>query len=180
MVEIPALTLNGQNWKDFCAKLIEATATQDVLGLLAGWGVEPDNEDTEEWDDWYGYDTVAKFLIYPTLPLELLHPIRKLHTAHEMFEYLAYHFHDYDLIKRDVQMKKAKTYTNKKVNNGQVGAAHVHTEDIYQTFRPASIAAESPENLQRSGDGQVTNNGSENTMHQVEMMQKRRQTFAGT
>ena len=59
MVEIPALTPNGQNWKIFCAKLIEATATQHVLGLLAGWEVEPDDDDSEEWDDWYGYDAVA-------------------------------------------------------------------------------------------------------------------------
>lgn len=179
-VEIPALALDGQNWKIFCAKLIEATATQQVLGLLAGWEVEPDDEDSQEWDDWYGYDAVAKFLIYPTLPLELLHPIRKLHTAHEMFEFLAHQFHDYDPIERDVQTKKAKTCANEEVNNGQVGTAHVHTEDTYQTFGPAGIAAESPENPQRSGDGQVTNNGSENAMHQAETMRKRRQTFAGT
>ena len=179
-VEIPTLALDGQNWKIFRAKLIEATATQQVLGLLAGWEVEPDDEDSQEWDDWYGYDAVAKFLIYPTLPLELLCPIRKLHTTHEMFEFLTHQFHDYDPIERDVQTKKAKTCTNEKVNNGQVGAAHVHTEDTYQTFGPAGIAAESPENLQRSGDGQVTNNGSENATHQVETMRKWRQTFAGT
>ena len=169
-VKIPTLALDGQSWKIFHVKLIEATAMQQVLGLLAGWEVEPDDEDSQEWDDWYGYDAVAKFLIYPTLPLELLHPIRKLHTMHEMFKFLVHQFHDYDPIKQDVQMKKAKTCANEKVNNGQVGAVHAHTEDTYQTFRPAGIAAESPENLQRSGHRQVTNNGSENTMHQAEMM----------
>ena len=180
MVEIPALALNGQNWKNFCAKLIEAAATQHVLGLLAGWEVEPDNDESDEWDDWFGYDAVAKFLIYPTLPLKLLRPIQKLHTVHEMFEFLAHQFHDYDPIEWDVQMNKAKTYANEEVNNGQAGAANTHTENAYQTFKPAGIAAESPENPQRSGDGQVTNNGSENAMHQAEMMQKWQKTFAGT
>ena len=180
MVKIPALELDGQNWKNFRAKLIEATATQEVLGFLAGWEVEPDDEDSEEWDDWYGYDAVAKFLIYPTLPLELLRPIRKFHTAHEMFEFLALHFHDYDPIERDAQTKKAKTYANEKVNNGQVGAAHVHTEDAYQSFERAGIAAEGPENLRESRDRLVTKNGGENPTHQAETMRKRPQMFAGT
>ena len=180
MVEIPTLALDRQNWKNFRAKLIEAAATQHVLGLLAGWEVEPDNDESDEWDDWFGYDAVAKFLIYPTLPLELLRPIWKLHTAHEMFEFLAHQFHDYDPIEWDAQMNKAKTYANEEVNNGQAGAANMHTKNAYQTFEPAGIAAESPENPQRSGDGQVTNNGSENAMHQAEMMQKWQKTFAGT
>ena len=179
-VKIPALALDGQNWKIFRVKLIEAAATQHVLGLLAGWEVEPDNNESDEWDNWFGYDAIAKFLIYPTLPLELLRPIRKLRTVHEMFEFLAHHFHDHNPIERDAQMNKAKTCANEEVNNGQVGTVHVHTEDTYQTFGPAGIAAESPENPQRSGDGQVTNNGSENATHQVETMQKRWQKFAGT
>ena len=180
MVETPALALDGQNWKNFHAKLIEAAATQHVLGLLAGWEVEPDNDESDEWDDWFGYDAIAKFLIYPTLPLELLRPIRKLHTTHEMFEFLTHQFHNYDLIERDAQMNKAKTYANEEVNNGQAGAANTHTENAYQTFEPAGIAAESPENPQRSGDRQVTNNGSENATHQAETMQKWQKMFAGT
>ena len=179
-VEIPPLALDGQNWKIFRTKLIEATATQQVLGLLAGWEVEPDDEDSQEWDDWYGYDAVAKFLIYPTLPLELLRPIRKLHTAHKMFEFLTHQFHDYDPIERDVQTKKAKTCAYEKVNNGQVGAVHVHTENTYQTFEQAGIAAEGPENLRESRDGLVTKNGGENPTHQAEMIRKRPQMFAGT
>ena len=57
---------------------------------------------------------------------------------------------------------------------------HVHTEDAYQTFERASIAAESPENPRRSGDGQVMNDGDENATHRAETMQKRPQMFAGT
>ena len=84
-VKIPALALDGQNWKNFHAKLIEAAATHiaEPLGVLAGW------EEDDGSDDWEGTDATAKFLIYPTLPLELLRPIRKLDTAHEMFMYLA-------------------------------------------------------------------------------------------
>ena len=179
MVEIPALALDRQNWKIFHTKLIEATATQHVLGLLAGWEVELDDNNSEEWDDWYGYDAIAKFLIYPTLPLELLRPIWKLRTAHKMFEFLAHQFHDYDLIKWDAHTKKAKTCTNKNVNNGIAGAANVHTEDAYQAFKQAGIAAESPKNPQRSGDRQVINNGNENAMHRAENMSKGLKKFAG-
>ena len=118
-VKIPTLALDGQNWKIFRAKLIEATATQQVLGLLAGWEVEPDDEDSQEWDDWYGYDAVAKFLIYPTLPLKLLHPIWKLHTVHEMFEFLTHQFHDYDPIEQDVQMKKVSRLALLSLTEGQ-------------------------------------------------------------
>ena len=47
-VKIPTLALDGQSWKIFRVKLIEATAMQQVLGLLAGWEVEPDDEDSQE------------------------------------------------------------------------------------------------------------------------------------
>jgi len=101
MVKIPALELDGRNWKIYRAKLIEAAATHIVepLGVLAGW------EENDGSDDWEGQDATAKFLIYPTLPLELLRPIRKLDTAHEMFMFLARRFHDYDPIKRDAETK---------------------------------------------------------------------------
>ena len=74
MVKIPALELDGRNWKIYRTKLIEAAATHIVepLGVLAGW------EEDDGSDDWEGQDATAKFLIYPTLPLELLRPIRKL------------------------------------------------------------------------------------------------------
>jgi len=103
MVKIPALELDGRNWKIYRAKLIEAAATHIVepLGVLAGW------EENDGSDDWEGQDATAKFLIYPTLPLELLRPIRKLDTAHEMFVFLARRFHDYDPIERDAETKLA-------------------------------------------------------------------------
>ena len=59
-VKISALALDGQNWKIFHAKLIEAAAMQHVLGLLAGWEVEPDNDESDEWDDWFGYDEIGR------------------------------------------------------------------------------------------------------------------------
>ena len=127
MVEIPALELNGRNWKIYRAKLIEATATHIVepLGVLAGW------EEYDGTDDWEGRDATAKFLIYPTLPLELLHPIRKLDTAHEMFVFLARRFHDTNPIERDAKTK-AKTCANDEVSNGQSGSSNERAAEAYQ------------------------------------------------
>ena len=100
MVEIPALELDGQNWKIYRAKILEDAATLEVLDVLAGWRTEPDDEDTNDWEDWYSCDCSAKWLIYPILPPQLVTPIRELQTAHEMFVFLARQFHDTDPIER--------------------------------------------------------------------------------
>ena len=179
MVEIPALKLNGQNWKIYCAKILEDAATLDVLDVLAGWRTEPDDEDTNDWEDWYSCDCSAKWLIYPILPPQLVTPIQELQTAHKIFVFLAHKFHDTDLIKRDAK-KKVETCANDEVSKGQSGSASSHAAETYQTVKQAGIAAESPENLPMSGDGLVTNNGDKGTTHQVEMMQAWLRKFAGT
>ena len=135
-------------------------------------------EEYDGTDDWEGRDTTAKFLIYPTLPLELLHPIRKLDTTHEMFMFLAQRFHDTNPIERDTKTK-AKTCTNDKVSNGQSGSSNKHAVEAYQTDEQAGIATEDSENPQRSGDESVMN-GDENIMYQAETMLKRPKLFAGT
>ena len=75
-VEIPKLAENGQNWKIYCAKIIEATATDitDLLGVLAGW--QPDNGSY----DWECLDAILKWTFYTSVPISILHPIRKLDT----------------------------------------------------------------------------------------------------
>ena len=75
MVEIPALELNGRNWKIYRTKILEDAATLDVLDVLAGWRTEPDDEDSNDWEDWYGGDCSAKWLIHPILPPQLVTPI---------------------------------------------------------------------------------------------------------
>ena len=134
MVEIPALELDGRNWKIYRAKILEDAATLEVLDVLAGWRTEPDDEDSDDWEDWYSCDCSAKWLIYPILPPQLVTPIRKLQTTHEMFVFLARKFHDTDPIERDAE-KKVETCANDEVSK-------------------AGIATESPENPPMSGDGQ--------------------------
>ena len=176
MVEIPALELDGQNWKIYRAKILEDAATLEVLDVLAGWRTEPDDEDSNDWEDWYSCDCSAKWLIYPILPPQLVTPIRKLQTAHEMFVFLTCKFHDTDPIERDAK-KKVKTCANNEVSKGQSGSTSTRAAETYQTVERASIAAESPENLPKSGDGQETYRD-ENI--QAETMQKRPKTFVGT
>ena len=87
-VEVPKLAENGQNWKIYCVKIIEAAATDitDPLGVLAGW--QPDDGSY----NWECLDAILKWTFYTTVPISILRPTRKLDTAHEIFNYLAKHF----------------------------------------------------------------------------------------
>ena len=173
MVEIPALELNRQNWKIYRMRILEVAATLKVLEVLIG--SEKDNRS----DYWLGRDMKARFLLYPMLPPQLLNSILQLDTAHEMFVYLEHKFHDTDPIERDSE-RKVETCANDEVSNGQSGSASLCAAETYRTVEQAGIAAESPENPPSSGDGLVTNNGDESTMHRAETMQVRPRKFAGT
>ena len=118
-VEVPKLELNGRNWKIYRAKIIEAAATDitDPLGVLAGW--QPDDGSY----DWECLDAILKWTFYTTVPISILRPIRKLDTAHEIFNYLAKRFCDNNPIV-DPRAKKSEPSANKVE---QAGAA---TEDI--------------------------------------------------
>ena len=170
MVEIPALELDGRNWKIYRTRILEVAATLEVLKVLTG--LEKDNGSNY----WLGQDTKARFLIYSILPPQLLDSILQLDTAHEMFVYLERKFHDTGPIKRDAK-KKVETCANDEVSKGQSGSASSRAAETYQTVERASIAAESPESLPTSGDGQKTYRD-ENVW--AETMRKRPKTFAGT
>ena len=118
-VEIPKLAENRQNWKIYHAKIIEAAATDitDPLGILAGW--QPDDGSY----DWECLDAILKWTFYTSVPISILHPIRKLDTAHEIFKYLVKRFCDNEPIV-DPRAKKSEPSTNK------VEQAGAPTEDI--------------------------------------------------
>ena len=170
MVEIPALELDGQNWKIHRTRILEVAATLEVLEVLTG--LEKDDGS----DYWLGQDTKARFLLYPMLPPQLLDSILQLDTAHEMFVYLERKFHDTDPIEGDAE-KKVETCANDEVSKGQSGSASSRAAETYRTVEQAGIAAESPENLPTSGDGQETYRD-ENVW--AETMQLRPRKFAGT
>ena len=91
MVEVPALELDGQNWKIHRTRILEVAATLEVLKVLTG------SEKDGGSDYWLGQDTKARFLIYSILPPQLLDSILQLDTAHEMLVYLERKFHDTDV-----------------------------------------------------------------------------------
>ena len=170
MVEIPALELDRRNWKIYRTRILEVTATLEVLKVLIG--LEKNNGS----DYWLGRDTKARFLLYPILPPQLLDSILQLDTVHEMFVYLEHKFHDTDPIER-VAKKKVETCANDEVSSDQGGSANSHAAETYRTVEQAGIAAESPKNPPTSGDGQDMYKD-ENI--QAEMMQKWPKVFAGT
>ena len=110
-VKVPKLAENGQNWKIYCMKIIEAAAMDitDPLGVLAGW--QPDDGSY----DWECLDAILKWTFYTTVPISILRPIRKLDTAHEIFSYLAKRFRDPNPIvdPRTTSANEAKCGTDK-------------------------------------------------------------------
>ncbi|KIM53216.1 hypothetical protein SCLCIDRAFT_32076 [Scleroderma citrinum Foug A] len=104
-VKIPELAPNGQNWKIYRAKIIEAAATDitDPLGVLAGW--QPDNGSY----DWECLDAILKWTFYTTVPISILCPIWKLDTVHEIFKYLAKRFRNNEPIPRANEFQCAGT-----------------------------------------------------------------------
>ena len=118
-VKVPKLAKNGQNWKIYCAKIIKAAATDitDPLGVLAGW--QPDDGSY----DWECLDAILKWTFYTSVPITILRPIRKLDTAHEIFNYLVKRFCDNNPI-TDPCTKKSEPSANK------VNGAGTATEDI--------------------------------------------------
>ena len=116
-VKIPKLELNRQNWKIYHTKVVEAAATDitDLLGVLAGW--EPDDRSY----DWECRDAILKWSFYTSVPISILHPIRKLDTAHKIFKYLAKHFHDNEPIPHANEFQHTGT------------AAAVETSENYPT-----------------------------------------------
>ena len=95
-VEVPKLAENRRNWKIYCAKIVEAAATDitDLLGVLAGW--EPDDGSY----DWECKDAILKWTFYTSVPISILCPIQKLDTAGQIFKYLAKRFRNSEPIPR--------------------------------------------------------------------------------
>ena len=104
-VEVPKLAENGQNWKIYRAKIVEATATDimDLLGVLAGW--EPDDGSY----NWECQDAILKWTFYTSVPISILCPIRKLDTVDQIFKYLAKRFCDSEPIPRANKFQRAGT-----------------------------------------------------------------------
>jgi len=57
MVKVPALAEDGQNWKIYCAKLLEYAAMRNWLNVLAGALDE----------DWEGYNALLHELLHDTV-----------------------------------------------------------------------------------------------------------------
>jgi len=103
MVKIPALELDGQNWKIYRAKLLEHAATKGWLDVLAG---APD----DRTNDWEGCNALLHELLHDTVPISIYIRLRR-NTAHQVFKYLAKRFRDCEPI-ADPRTKKLATCAN--------------------------------------------------------------------
>jgi len=90
MVKIPALELDGQNWKIYRVKYLEAAATYYCLDVLGG---RPD----DGTDDWEEGNALLCSLFMETIPASIYYRIR-LKSAHQIYNHLAKHFRDNDPI----------------------------------------------------------------------------------
>ncbi|KIM54280.1 hypothetical protein SCLCIDRAFT_31227 [Scleroderma citrinum Foug A] len=123
-VEVPKLAENGQNWKIYHAKIVEAAATDitDLLGVLAGW--EPDNGSY----DWECRDAILKWTFYTSVPISILCPIQKLDTVHKIFKYLVKRFRDNEPIPRANKFQCAGTATAAEMSENYPTSANAATE----------------------------------------------------
>ena len=109
MVKIPELALDGQNWKFYCVKYLEAAATNYCLDILGG---RPDNGT----DDWEEANALLCDLFMETIPASIYFQIH-LNSAHKIYKYLSKRFSDNDSIedlctkKFAVREKEAKCHT---------------------------------------------------------------------
>jgi len=103
MVKIPALELDGQNWKNYRAKLLEHAATKGWLDVLAG----ASDDGTYDWE---GYNALLHELLHDTVPISIYIRLRR-NTAHQVFKYLAKRFRDREPI-ADPRAKKLATCAN--------------------------------------------------------------------
>jgi len=128
MVKIPALELDGRNWKIYRVKYLEVTATHHCLDVLAG---RPD----DGTDDWEWCNTLLCSLFMETVPASIYYQIR-LKSAHETYNYLAKHFRDNDPI-QELCAKKFVTRANEDkryssaespMNENAATERHAHAE----------------------------------------------------
>jgi len=103
MVKIPALELDGQNWKIYRAKYLEAAATYYCLDVLGG---RPD----DGTDDWEEGNALLCSLFMETIPASIYYRIH-LKSAHQIYNYLAKCFRDNDPI-QELCAKKFVTRAN--------------------------------------------------------------------
>jgi len=104
MVKIPALELDRRNWKIYCTKYLEVTATYHCLDVLAG---RPD----DGTDDWEWCNALICSLFMETVPASIYYRIR-LKSAHQIYNHLAKRFRDNDPIEV-LCAKKFAARTNK-------------------------------------------------------------------
>ena len=80
---------NGQNWSNYCEKLLEAAAAQDLLGLLNGTKTKP-NKPWNPWCTaaWMRDNTEAQYMVIMTTPPSIHDHFRLSTTACDFFKTL--------------------------------------------------------------------------------------------
>jgi len=128
MVKVPALAEDRQNWKIYRAKLLEYAATHYCLDVLAG-------RPGDGTDDWHGSNALLWCTFMETAPPTIYVRIR-CKTAHEIYNYLADCFRDYDPI-QELCLKKfaartndAKCYSSAESPTSENAATGAEREDL--------------------------------------------------
>ena len=135
MVKIPKLAEDGQNWKIYCAKFLEAAATYNCLEVLAGRPYEGDN--------WDGCNALLCCTFMESVPPSIYFPIRR-RTTHENFKYLAKRFRDNDPIPHTNEFQCAGTATAAKTLENYSTSTNRDKEDLYTTKDLSTRGMEDP------------------------------------
>jgi len=132
MVKIPALELEGQNWKFYRAKYLEAAATYYCLDVLGG---RPD----DGTDDWEEGNALLCSLFMETIPASIYYRIC-LKSAHQIYNYLAKHFRD----NNPIQELCAKKFAARANEDKRYSSAEAPTSENAAAERHAHADREDP------------------------------------
>lgn len=163
---LPALSLDGRNWKTYRAKLLEFTATARLLDIIAGRKLDDGS------DVWEMENAQLMFIVYSTIPRPFFLQTLHLQTARELFSHLANRFGDSSpIVERDSHAETVEPETHE--NGGS--AKLVHAETIPQAFERAGIAAEGHDDVRApAADGRGPTMERETRSHSEESRSSQR------
>ena len=124
MVKIPELAEDGQNWKIYCAKFLEVTATYDCLEVLAGRPYKG--------DDWEGCNALLCCTFMESIPPSIYFQHLR-YTTYENFQCLAKQFHDNDPIPHTNKLQCAGTAAVAEMPENYPTSANAATEQHAST-----------------------------------------------
>ena len=155
VLELPELAHENQDWKIYCAHILNSTAVEGVVSHLSG--ATPKPVDSRKLKAWNASNAVAKYIILEVITDSLLKQLVHHELPHTLFSHLAAIFGNHEPIAIELpaewshQVEPLCEDSHPKSD----GAYSAHTAEIVKGIdvEGAGTAAETPENPPYAPDG---------------------------